>query len=62
MFGRQNVKQSVFPFAQDNLPNRFPFQLEMKQRYLVGKMNISDEKGDGGHDEVTMETLGEDTI
>lgn len=34
----------------------------MKQRYLVGKMNIFDEKADGGHDEVTMETLGEDAI
>lgn len=30
----------------------------MKQRYLVGKMNVSDEK-EGGHDEVTMDTLGE---
>lgn len=35
------------------------WQLEMKQRYFVGKMNVPDEK-DGGHDEVTMETLGED--
>lgn len=32
----------------------------MKQRYLVGKMNVPDEK-DGGHDEVTMDTLGEDS-
>lgn len=30
----------------------------MKQRYLVGKMNGPNEK-EGGHDEVTMETLGE---
>lgn len=35
-------------------------QLEMKQRFLVGKMNVPDEK-EGGHDEVTMETLGEDS-
>lgn len=35
------------------------FQLEMKQRYFVGKMNIPYEK-DGGPDEVTMETLGEE--
>lgn len=34
----------------------------MKQRYLVGKMNVPDEKEDGGHDEVTMDTLGEGTI
>lgn len=34
-------------------------QLEMKQRYLVGKMNVPDEK-EGGQEEVTMETLGED--
>lgn len=33
-------------------------QLEMKQRYLSGKMNGPDEKGDGHHEEVTMETLG----
>lgn len=32
----------------------------MKQRFLVGKMNVPDEK-EGGHDEVTMETLGEDS-
>ncbi len=38
----------------------FSCQLEMKQRYLVGKMNVPDEK-EGGHDEVTMETLGEDS-
>lgn len=30
----------------------------MKQRYLVGKMNLPDDKEDG-HEEVTMETLGE---
>lgn len=30
----------------------------MKQRYLAGKMNGPDEKGDGHHEEVTMETLG----
>lgn len=34
----------------------------MKQRYLVGKMNVPDEKEDGVHDEVTMDTLGEGTI
>uniref|UniRef100_A0A669B698 Zinc finger ZZ-type and EF-hand domain containing 1 n=1 Tax=Oreochromis niloticus TaxID=8128 RepID=A0A669B698_ORENI len=34
------------------------WMLEMKQRYLVGKMNIHDER-EGGPDEVTMETLGE---
>lgn len=33
-------------------------QLEMKQRYLVGKMNVSEEKEEG-HGEVTMESLGE---
>lgn len=38
----------------------FSCQLEMKQRYLVGKMNVPGEK-EGGHDEVTMETLGEDS-
>ena len=37
----------------------FLCQLEMKQRYLVGKMTVSDEK-EGGSDEVTMETLGEE--
>lgn len=31
----------------------------MKQRYLVGKMNVPDMKGNEGHEEVTMETLGE---
>uniref|UniRef100_A0A667ZH12 Zinc finger ZZ-type and EF-hand domain containing 1 n=1 Tax=Myripristis murdjan TaxID=586833 RepID=A0A667ZH12_9TELE len=34
------------------------WMLEMKQRYLVGKMNVPDEK-EGGPDEVTMETLAE---
>ncbi|XP_051256250.1 zinc finger ZZ-type and EF-hand domain-containing protein 1 isoform X2 [Dicentrarchus labrax] len=34
------------------------WMLEMKQRYLVGKMNVPDEK-EGGHDEVTMETLAD---
>uniref|UniRef100_H3CSZ8 Zinc finger ZZ-type and EF-hand domain containing 1 n=1 Tax=Tetraodon nigroviridis TaxID=99883 RepID=H3CSZ8_TETNG len=34
------------------------WMLEMKQRYLSGKMNGPDEKGDGHHEEVTMETLG----
>lgn len=34
-----------------------PHQLEMKQRYLVGKMNVPDDK-EGVPDEVTMETLG----
>lgn len=34
------------------------FQLEMKQRYLVSKMNVPDEK-EGGHDAVSMETLGD---
>ncbi|KAM4620940.1 zinc finger ZZ-type and EF-hand domain-containing protein 1 [Polymixia lowei] len=34
------------------------WMLEMKQRYLVGKMNVPDEK-EGGHDEVTMEALAE---
>lgn len=38
----------------------FSCQLEMKQRYLVGKMNIPGEK-DGVHDEVTMDTLGKDS-
>lgn len=36
------------------------FQLEMKQRYLVGKMNVPEEK-EGDPDEVTMESLGEDS-
>lgn len=36
------------------------FQLEMKQRYLVGKMNVPEEK-EGIPDEVTMESLGEDS-
>ncbi|XP_026036910.1 zinc finger ZZ-type and EF-hand domain-containing protein 1 isoform X2 [Astatotilapia calliptera] len=34
------------------------WMLEMKQRYLVGKMNNHDER-EGGPDEVTMETLAE---
>ncbi|XP_023145659.2 zinc finger ZZ-type and EF-hand domain-containing protein 1 [Amphiprion ocellaris] len=34
------------------------WMLEMKQRYLVGKMNVLDEK-EAGHDEVTMDTLAE---
>ncbi|KAM9348292.1 zinc finger ZZ-type and EF-hand domain-containing protein 1 [Symphorus nematophorus] len=34
------------------------WMLEMKQRYLVGKMNVPGEK-EGGHDEVTMETLAD---
>uniref|UniRef100_A0A3B4V2H1 Zinc finger ZZ-type and EF-hand domain containing 1 n=1 Tax=Seriola dumerili TaxID=41447 RepID=A0A3B4V2H1_SERDU len=34
------------------------WMLEMKQRYLVGKMNVPDEK-EGVPDEVTMETLAE---
>ncbi|XP_031166866.2 zinc finger ZZ-type and EF-hand domain-containing protein 1 [Sander lucioperca] len=34
------------------------WMLEMKQRYLVSKMNVPDEK-EGGHDEVSMETLAE---
>uniref|UniRef100_H2M814 Zinc finger ZZ-type and EF-hand domain containing 1 n=1 Tax=Oryzias latipes TaxID=8090 RepID=H2M814_ORYLA len=34
------------------------WMLEMKQRYLVGKMNLPDDKEDG-HEEVTMETLAE---
>uniref|UniRef100_A0A671TY76 Zinc finger ZZ-type and EF-hand domain containing 1 n=1 Tax=Sparus aurata TaxID=8175 RepID=A0A671TY76_SPAAU len=34
------------------------WMLEMKQRYLVGKMNIPGEK-DGVHDEVTMDTLAD---
>lgn len=42
--------------ADDVLPS---FQLEMKQRYLVGKMNIPYEK-EGIPDEVTMDTLGEE--
>lgn len=41
--------------------NLFLYQLEMKQRYLVGKMNTPDERGDGAQEEVTMETLGEVT-
>lgn len=35
-------------------------QLEMKQRYLVGKMNLPEEK-ENGPDEVTMDSLGEVT-
>lgn len=38
----------------------FLFKLEMKQRYLVGKLNVPDEK-DGGPEEVTVETLGKDS-
>ncbi|RVE63589.1 hypothetical protein OJAV_G00137730 [Oryzias javanicus] len=34
------------------------WMLEMKQRYLVGKMNVPDDKDDA-HEEVTMETLAE---
>ncbi|KAM9728084.1 zinc finger ZZ-type and EF-hand domain-containing protein 1 [Menidia menidia] len=34
------------------------WMLEMKQRYLVGKMNLPDDK-EGSHNEVTMETLAE---
>lgn len=34
------------------------WMLEMKQRYLVGKMNVPDEK-EGGQHEVTMETLAD---
>ncbi|KAM9846213.1 zinc finger ZZ-type and EF-hand domain-containing protein 1 [Aulostomus maculatus] len=34
------------------------WMLEMKQRYIVGKMTVPDEK-EGGPDEVTMETLAE---
>ncbi|XP_029956401.1 zinc finger ZZ-type and EF-hand domain-containing protein 1 [Salarias fasciatus] len=37
------------------------WMLEMKQRYLVGKMNVPDVK-EGGLDEVTMETLAETCI
>lgn len=33
-------------------------QLEMKQRYLVSKMNVPEERNDG-QGEVTMESLGE---
>uniref|UniRef100_A0A3Q4AS62 Uncharacterized protein n=1 Tax=Mola mola TaxID=94237 RepID=A0A3Q4AS62_MOLML len=33
------------------------WMLEMKQRYLVGKMNVPDMKDNEGHEEVTMETL-----
>lgn len=36
----------------------FICQLEMKQRYLVSKMNVSDEK-EGGQEEVSMDTLGD---
>lgn len=31
----------------------------MKQRYLVGKMNVSEEEKEEGHCEVTMDGLGE---
>ncbi|XP_041864265.1 zinc finger ZZ-type and EF-hand domain-containing protein 1 [Melanotaenia boesemani] len=34
------------------------WMLEMKQRFLVSKMNLSDDK-EGDHEEVTMETLAE---
>ncbi|XP_057676700.1 zinc finger ZZ-type and EF-hand domain-containing protein 1 isoform X1 [Corythoichthys intestinalis] len=34
------------------------WMLEMKQRYIVGKMNVPDEK-EGSSDEVTIETLAE---
>ncbi|XP_070699308.1 zinc finger ZZ-type and EF-hand domain-containing protein 1 [Pempheris klunzingeri] len=34
------------------------WMLEMKQRYLVGKLNVPDEK-EADHDEVTMDTLAE---
>ncbi|XP_062414058.1 zinc finger ZZ-type and EF-hand domain-containing protein 1 isoform X3 [Pungitius pungitius] len=34
------------------------WMLEMKQRYLVSKMNVSDEK-EGGQEEVSMDTLAE---
>lgn len=40
----------------------FLFKLEMKQRYLVGKMNTQDDRGDGGLEEVNMDTLGEATV
>lgn len=35
------------------------YQLEMKQRYLVGKMNVPDDD-EGSHEEVTMDSLGKD--
>lgn len=38
----------------------FPSQLEMKQRYLVGKMNIYDDK-EGSPEEVTMDSLGKES-
>ncbi|XP_041807765.1 zinc finger ZZ-type and EF-hand domain-containing protein 1 [Chelmon rostratus] len=47
----------VYSFA-DNIRT---WMLEMKQRYLVGKMNGPNEK-EGGHDEVTMETLADTCI
>uniref|UniRef100_A0A3Q3B408 Zinc finger, ZZ-type with EF hand domain 1 n=1 Tax=Kryptolebias marmoratus TaxID=37003 RepID=A0A3Q3B408_KRYMA len=34
------------------------WMLEMKQRYLVGKMNVHDDN-EGSHEEVTMDTLAE---
>ncbi|KAM3601090.1 uncharacterized protein V6R79_007539 [Siganus canaliculatus] len=37
------------------------WMLEMKQRYLVGKMNVPEDK-EGDHDEVTMETLADTCI
>lgn len=38
------------------------WMLEMKQRYLVGKMNTQDERGEGEHEEVNMETLADTCI
>ncbi|XP_056909607.1 zinc finger ZZ-type and EF-hand domain-containing protein 1 [Takifugu flavidus] len=38
------------------------WMLEMKQRYLAGKMNGPDEKGDGHQEEVTMDTLADACI
>ncbi|CDQ81499.1 unnamed protein product [Oncorhynchus mykiss] len=35
------------------------WMLEMKQRYLVGKMNVSEEEKEEGHCEVTMDGLAE---
>lgn len=42
--------------------NIFLFKLEMKQRYLVGKMSNQDDKEDGGLEEVNMDTLGEAVV
>lgn len=50
----------AYQLLSDYADNSFCYQLEMKQRYLVGKMNVPDEK-EGGPDEVTMETLGKDS-